>query len=172
MDPMSEFVSIRPAGVEKLPEIASLARAIWLICYRGIISPAQITYMLERMYSLEQLRADFSARVSFDLLFENGMALGFAAYGLGDSDPRECKLHKLYLLPSHQGRGYGSRLLRHVIAAARGRGCASLILNVNKNNATAIGVYKRHGFIVREKVVVDIGGGFVMDDYVMVLAID
>jgi GNAT superfamily N-acetyltransferase len=171
MEPMSEFISIRPAGVEELSEIASLARVIWPVCYRGIISPAQITYMLERMYSLEQLCADFAAGVSFDLLFEGGIALGFAAYGSGDSDPRECKLHKLYLLPSHQGRGYGSRLLRHVIAVARGRGFLSLALNVNKNNAKAIAVYKRHGFVVRAEVVVGIGGGFVMDDYVMVLAL-
>jgi len=27
--------------------------------------------------------------------------------------------------------------------------------------------YEKHGFAIRESVVVDIGGGFVMDDFVM-----
>ena len=51
--------------------------------------------------------------------------------------------------------------------AARARGCAALVLNVNKRNAQAIRAYERSGFTAREAVVVDIGGGFVMDDYVM-----
>jgi hypothetical protein len=38
---------------------------------------------------------------------------------------------------------------------------------VNKRNASAIAAYRKHGFDVRESVVKDIGGGFVMDDYIM-----
>jgi ribosomal protein S18 acetylase RimI-like enzyme len=38
---------------------------------------------------------------------------------------------------------------------------------VNKGNARAIAFYRKHGFDIAESVVVDIGGGFVMDDYVM-----
>ena len=42
-----------------------------------------------------------------------------------------------------------------------------LILSVNKRNARAIAAYKRNDFAVAESVVTDIGGGFVMDDYIM-----
>jgi hypothetical protein len=42
-----------------------------------------------------------------------------------------------------------------------------LVLNVNKRNEVAIAAYSRHGFTIRESVKNDIGGGFVMDDYVM-----
>jgi hypothetical protein len=38
---------------------------------------------------------------------------------------------------------------------------------VNKANARAIMAYKRNGFVITESVITDIGGGFVMDDYVM-----
>ncbi|MEO8488040.1 MAG: hypothetical protein ABI585_17060, partial [Betaproteobacteria bacterium] len=44
---------------------------------------------------------------------------------------------------------------------------ANLVLNVNKRNAKAIAAYRACGLATREDVVVDIGGGFVMDDYVM-----
>ena len=42
-----------------------------------------------------------------------------------------------------------------------------MILAVNKRNTTAIGSYRKYGFVVRESIVDDIGHGFVMDDYVM-----
>jgi ribosomal protein S18 acetylase RimI-like enzyme len=42
------------------------------------------------------------------------------------------------------------------------------VLAVNKSNRSAISAYLKHGFRVGDAVVKDIGGGFVMDDYIMV----
>ena len=39
---------------------------------------------------------------------------------------------------------------------------------MNKGNHRAIACYRRHGFVQEAPVVNDIGGGYVMDDYVMV----
>ena len=44
-------------------------------------------------------------------------------------------------------------------------GLRTLVLGVNKRNAKAIQAYRRNGFTVREEFVLDIGNGFVMDDY-------
>ena len=41
-----------------------------------------------------------------------------------------------------------------------------IILNVNKAN-NAKNVYESQGFTVRKELVLDIGGGYVMDDYIM-----
>ncbi len=38
---------------------------------------------------------------------------------------------------------------------------------MNKRNAQAIAAYRRNSFVIAESVITDIGGGFVMDDYVM-----
>jgi len=65
------------------------------------------------------------------------------------------------------GRGLGSRLLRHCEREVRAGGAHRLILSVNKRNARAIAAYRRNGFVIADSVVTDIGGGFVMDDYVM-----
>ena len=166
----AQGVLIRAARLEDLVTVRALAREIWPMCYRGIISAGQIAYMLERMYSLEQLRAEMAAGIAFDLLLEGQSPIGFASYG-GTETSGECKLHKLYLRPSHHGRGLGSLLLRHVIDAVKGRGFSTLILSVNKHNAAAIAAYRRNGFVTREEVVIDISGGFVMDDYVMALSL-
>jgi ribosomal protein S18 acetylase RimI-like enzyme len=51
---------------------------------------------------------------------------------------------------------------------ARELGCSAMMLAVNKNNRNAIAAYRKHGFHIDSSVVKDIGGGFVMDDYLMV----
>ena len=43
---------------------------------------------------------------------------------------------------------------------------SALELNVNKNNP-AIHFYKKLDFVISRQEVIDIGNGFVMDDYVM-----
>jgi RimJ/RimL family protein N-acetyltransferase len=58
-------------------------------------------------------------------------------------------------------------MLEHCAAEARRLGAHRLILAVNKQNTRAIAAYTRNGFAVAEAVVNDIGGGFVMDDYIM-----
>ena len=58
-------------------------------------------------------------------------------------------------------------MIARACEVARGQGCGWLTLAVNKNNASAIAAYLKHGFRIAEAVTKDIGGGFVMDDYVM-----
>ncbi len=157
---------IRVAAAD-LPAIAKLAGVIWRACYPGIITHEQIDYMLARMYSLEMLRAEICSQgIRYDQLLVDGKPSGFASYGPA-SEPGVMKLHKLYLLPEMHGCGLGSRLLQHVEREVRaGAGCR-LILSVNKRNARAIIAYQRNGFVIVNSVVTDIGGGFVMDDYIM-----
>ena len=67
----------------------------------------------------------------------------------------------------YHGTGIGARALAEVERLAREKGAHRLVLNVNKHNDKAIKAYQRAGWTVAEVVVVDIGNGFVMDDYVM-----
>ncbi len=123
--------------------------------------------MLARMYAPDTLRAEIHSQgIRYDLLLVDGKPAGFASYG-PTSEPGVMKLHKLYLLPELHGRGLGSRMLEHCECEIRAAGACRLILSVNKRNDQAIAAYRRNGFIVAESVVTDIGGGFVMDDYVM-----
>lgn len=155
------------AREEDLPIIAELADVIWHACYPGIISSEQIDYMLSRMYALDTMRDEIrSRRIRYDLLRVDGESAGFASCG-PTSNPGEMKLHKLYLVPELHGQGLGSRLLQHVEQEVRSSGAHRLTLSVNKRNGKAVAAYKRNGFAIAESVVTDIGGGFVMDDYIM-----
>jgi GNAT superfamily N-acetyltransferase len=160
-------LQIIPAIGEHLPAISELGGVIWRACYPGIITTEQIDYMLARMYSPDVLCDEIRSQgIRYDQLLVDGKPAGFASYG-PTSEPGVMKLHKLYLLPEMQGCGLGSRLLQHVEGEVRTGGARRLILSVNKRNAKAITAYKRNGFVIAESVVTDIGGGFVMDDYIM-----
>jgi diamine N-acetyltransferase len=161
-------VTIESARRDELPQIQRLAGIIWRGHYPGIITDAQIEYMLERGYSLPALqRLADTPGYRFDLMKVDGTPVGFASY-FPAAEPATMKLDRIYLLPECHGQGLGRRLIDHVAAVARAAGCTTLILTVNKGNAKAIAFYGRVGFTIREATVVDIGSGFVMDDYVLV----
>ena len=163
----ADQVQMLPAAEDHLPALAELAGVIWRQHYPGIISNAQIDYMLAKMYSLETLREEMQAQgIRFVRLLVADRFVGFAAYGPAP-EPCVMKLHKCYLLPEMHGRGLGSLLLEHCERAARELGAWRLILAVNKRNTKAIAAYQRNGFIVAESVITDFGSGFVMDDYIM-----
>ena len=157
-------MNILPANPEHVADIARLAEIVWRAHYPGIISKEQIDYMLAKMYDLDALRREMADGIAYLRAVEGDRMLGFASYGPAG---KELKLHKLYVDPSHQRRGIGRALLDHVARASQGR---TLVLAVNKRNRQAITAYQKHGFVIRESMVVDIGSGFVMDDYLMVMA--
>lgn len=160
-------VQILPAMEEHLPALAELAGVIWRQHYPGIISPAQIDYMLAKMYSLATLREEICSQgIQFERLLVNSQFVGFASYGLAP-EPGVMKLHKCYLLPEMHRHGLGSLLLQHCEREVRRHGARRLVLAVNKLNTKAVAAYQRNGFRIAESVVTDFGSGFVMDDYIM-----
>jgi ribosomal protein S18 acetylase RimI-like enzyme len=132
-----------------------------------VIRSAQIEYMLERGYALPILEGFLEGNDrGLELATVDGALAGFAAWYVTD-DGSEAKLDKLYVLQSQQRLGVGGRLIARVGELAQAAGARTLLLNVNKRNAQAIRAYEKHGFAIRDAVVVDIGGGYVMDDFVM-----
>ncbi len=157
---------IEPLAAADVEAVATLARAIWQAHYPGIISSAQIEYMLAQRYDPAGIRAELAqAEVWWFVLRMDGEIVAYMA--LQKEGDAALKIDKLYVRPDLQRRGCGGRLLAHAEALARREVCSELVLAVNRGNTKAIAAYRKHGFAVREAVAKDIGGGFVMDDYLM-----
>lgn len=164
---MSQAIQICEACIEDLPQIQKLAHAIWRTCYPGIITAGQIEYMLERDYNLETLEREITEEgICFERLIIDVESIGFASHGPTDR-PGEIKIHKLYVHQEHQRQGYGGRLLEHIATRSSSEGISTLVLAVNKQNIQAVNAYRKYGFRQREAVVVDIGSGYVMDDFIL-----
>ena len=165
---MERPVRIEPLKDADVERLAALAREIWYAHYPAIISTAQIEYMLEQRYRPATVRAELEQDgLWWDKLMVGPEMAGFASYFL-TAAAGEMKLDKLYVHPRQQRRGYGGLMVARACEVARSRACDRLVLAVNKNNGSAIAAYLKHGFRIADAVTKDIGGGFVMDDYIMV----
>jgi len=163
-------VRIRPLALDDIDDLRELAGTIWRAHYPGIITRAQIEYMLAERYAPDVLRAEIGQDdLWWDLLLDGGVSRGYASYFMTER-AGELKLDKLYVHPQCQRRGYGAMMLERVLGHARAVGCTRVILAVNKHNANAIAAYRKWGFAIEQAVVNDIGSGFVMDDFIMTRA--
>lgn len=159
---------IRNAGTGDIALIRELTWQVWPQTYAAILSASQIEYMLEMMYSERSLQEQMESGAQFIILYENDNPVGFASYQL--MQPGLYKLHKLYVLPSQQGKGAGRRLIDHIIERiSEGNPCA-LQLQVNRNNKAKL-FYEKAGFKTIREVQFDIGEGYIMDDYIMELSL-
>jgi diamine N-acetyltransferase len=163
-------LAIRSASEVKIPELRELAERIWRESYAEMLTPAQIDYMLAWMYAPETIAREMQEGVIWETAWLDGEMIGFHSC-TPEPEARRCKLNKLYLRPDRQGLGLGQQLLDHVHALAAQAGARQVWLQVNKRNARAIRAYERAGYEVERSAISDIGGGFVMDDFIMTRAI-
>ena len=163
------MLTFHTAGAEDIPTLRALADRIWRASYAAMISREQMAYMLEWMYAAETIRREVSEGVFWEIVRLEGEDAGYLSVTFGADG--SAKLHKLYLLPELQGKGHGQAMLAHIFAVASERGMREVRLQVNKGNVRAQRAYERYGFGHIEEAVFDIGGGYVMDDYIMARAV-
>ena len=145
--------------------VAGLARGIWREYYTPIIGAGQVAFMLEKFQSVAAISRRISCGDWYFLIYFEGRAVGYI--GL-ERRRNSLFLSKLYLVKSVRGKGLGRRAVAFVFAFAAARGLSAVRLTVNRHNVAAIAAYQRTGFTCVGKAIADIGGGYVMDDYVFV----
>jgi N-acetylglutamate synthase-like GNAT family acetyltransferase len=156
---------LRKATLEDIPTIQEIAEEAWRPTYGHILTEEQTLYMIPMMYNTELISSQIEL---FSMLEVDAKAIGYCAFEkLTDT---EGKLHKLYLRPSLKQKGAGTFIINEISHQARALGLESIILNVNKYNS-AVDFYHKKGFTKDREMILDIGNGYVMDDYVMRLAL-
>ncbi|MBL7737619.1 MAG: GNAT family N-acetyltransferase [Chitinophagaceae bacterium] len=157
-------LSIRKAYPADIPLIRDLTYKVWPQTYSAILSKEQIDYMLNSMYSKPSLQSQMQKGDQFVLAYNGNEPVGFASFALTGS--HTYKLHKIYVLPSQQGKGTGKFIIDQLSNAMKAKGASMLQLNVNRNNP-AKSFYEKIGFAVIKEEDIDIGSGYFMNDYVM-----
>jgi ribosomal protein S18 acetylase RimI-like enzyme len=158
------LLRIVDADLSSIPLIRDLTFRIWPQTYRGILSDAQIEYMLDMMYSESSLEKQIISGAQFIFVYDADVPVGFASYQ--EIEPAVYKLHKIYILPGQQGKGTGKFVIGNIIDRIKNKGAKSLQLQVNKNNK-AKSFYERLGFSEVDRIKLDIGNGYFMDDFIM-----
>ena len=155
---------IRTANSTDIPIIRSIAENTWPDAYSNILSPEQLPYMLNLMYSDDALQHQMKNGHQFYIAVINEKPIGFAS--VSNEGNNVFQLNKLYILPNTQKTGVGKSLIQIIIEHAKQNGGAQIMLRVNKQNKAKL-FYERQGFRILNESILELEHGFVMDDYIM-----
>ena len=158
---------IRRAAIEDIPVIRGMAEIVFPETYKEILSPNQIDYMMEWMYSEKSLRQQISSEGHiYYIAYHDGQPAGYLSLQQEGEDTFH--LQKLYVLPTYQGIHLGQRLFEQAIAAIKElhpTPC-QMRLNVNRWNK-AFTFYQKMGMTKVDEGDFAIGNGYYMNDYIM-----
>ena len=161
------MITISEAGLSDIKTIQKITNITWPVTYGEILSQAQLDYMLGLFYSDEALSKQIQNKEQlFYLISDENAVIGFIGIEHNHKSEAITKIHKVYLLPETQGKGYGRIVFDEIEKMASENNSTALLLNVNRFN-TALNFYKKIGFEIKETVDIEIGNGYLMEDYVM-----
>lgn len=170
-DEQSTDIRLVRAQKHDIDDLAAMAAVIWPEAFADMITRAQIDYMLEHIQSAAAMHRQMDDGMHYHFVYRGDERVGYAGV-IHDADAAESKLSKLYILAAHRNGQIAKAALDQICDESRRASSRTLSLTVNKGNARAIRFYEKHGFQTTREIVMDIGGGFVMDDYVMAVALD
>lgn len=165
MEVIMSYLEIRKAvSREDAASISGLAAAIWREHYTPMIGPSQVEYMLTNLQSVDNIEEQMSKGENYYMAYLYGRLIGYMDI---KSEDDGIFLSKIYIEKDFRGRGIADQFFGLIIDEARKARKKKITLRVNKGNITSIAIYKKLGYEIEGELVTDIGGGFVMDDYVM-----
>ena len=161
------FTLKRVLSLEQVERVVQLANVIWTEHYRPIIGQSQVDYMLRHFQSASAIANEINnINNHYYLLYGNGEPVGYVGVKI---ETQSLFLSKIYVLSSERGKGFGNKAITFIRELATSKQLSKITLTVNKGNIDTIAAYKRIGFKITGEICMDIGGGYVMDDYQMAL---
>lgn len=163
----------RQATINDITSIRAMAEVVFRETYREILSPAQMEYMIEMMYSEESLHRQMTRRGDVFFVEEDRGYVSIRPDGTAEDGRPRFHLEKIYVMPDGQGTGLGRQLFQLACGWAKEQagGAPALVeLNVNRGNP-AVGFYEHLGMVRARSGDFPIGNGFYMNDYIMALDI-
>jgi GNAT superfamily N-acetyltransferase len=134
--PSGSPLVVRPAATADVSALAEIRNASWRSAYVGILPDSELRRMTDRRSQL-LIHETLRRRGSFALLVED--AAGPFGYTLAGPQPRRIlpfrgEVYELYLHPSRQRRGAGTRLLTSTLWELSTRGLTPAMLWVLERN--------------------------------------
>ncbi len=160
-------MSIRRATLNDIEAIQKVAKETWPITFESILSPVQIDYMLNWMYNSEILGKTIQLENNVFWLYEiENKVVAFTGIEHNYQSEAITRIHKIYVSPEAQGQKIGLQLINFIAQEAIKHNSSRLNLNVNRYN-NAVKFYEHIGFQIIDEENIDIGNGFLMEDFVM-----
>lgn len=159
--------SIRKATTNDIHLIHEMAWVVFPHTYKEILTPEQIDYMMEWMYSEDSLHKQMEEDGHiYYLAFKGDEPAGYLS--IQPEGEHVFHLQKIYVLPSFQRMKLGKQLFEQAIKAIKELHPApcQMRLNVNRQNK-ALAFYERMGMVKVDEGDFPIGNGYYMNDFIM-----
>lgn len=159
--------NIRKATTNDIHLIHEMAWVVFPHTYKEILTPEQIDYMMEWMYSEDSLHKQMEEDGHiYYLAFKGDAPAGYLS--IQPEGEHVFHLQKIYVLPSFQGMKLGKQLFGQAIKAIKELHPApcQMRLNVNRQNK-ALAFYERMGMVKVDEGDFPIGNGYYMNDFIM-----
>jgi ribosomal protein S18 acetylase RimI-like enzyme len=160
------MIEITEATSQDLPLIRQLAEQTFHVTYLPLQPKEKVDYLFDLMYNPASLAEQMKNGQRFILAKDETGYQGYASYEINCKKIGLTKIHKIYVLPTAQGKGVGKKLINAIAKLALKNKNQALSLNVYRKNP-AIEFYEKLGFEKVDEVDIDVGNGFTMNDYVM-----
>ena len=166
------MLSFRNATIHDISLIRSLADGVWQRTYATILSPEQIDYMFDMMYSPSSIAMQMQEKHHhFIIIYRNDTPCAYISIEpLGNA---RYNFQKIYAISQVHGTGVGRYMIEQACLwvqcqeeARQYEGDIVIELFVNRANP-AVDFYKHMGFDIVGTRDHDIGNGFFMNDYIM-----
>ncbi len=154
----------------EISAVERLARAIWTEHFSPIIGRHQVEYMLEKFQSAAAIQGYLAEGYKYYLVDFDGTSVGYIGL-LAKTHKGELFLSKFYLLSDYRGKGLGRQMMENVKVLAQQNGLKKILLNTNKKNNDTIRFYEKFGFVKLRSDVIELGSGYVADDWLMEMVV-
>jgi ribosomal protein S18 acetylase RimI-like enzyme len=139
-------IAIRSWLKTDLETIRTITWTTWVDAYGSFIPEADLRSYFDRVYTIAELSTLLASPYFRGLIAETDAgAAGYAKVTFSPEEAR-CYLSSLYVLPSCQGKGIGTLLLREAEGHALAFGMNAVWLGVMVQNTPTLRWYERIGF--------------------------
>ncbi|WP_417671281.1 GNAT family N-acetyltransferase [Roseibium sp.] len=142
----TDFIDLRAATASDSDALATIHSAAWLGAYRGLLNGVDLDRLIARRPP-QWWRQALARGVQIKVLQVGGETVGYGTYGPCRLSSLGCEgeIYELYLLPEHQGLGFGKQLFRAIQQELANRHLSGLAVQVLTLNDPAKAFYRALG---------------------------
>ncbi|MGA9648954.1 GNAT family N-acetyltransferase [Pedobacter sp.] len=126
--------NIKVATVYDVEDIWTIIERTWLESSISALAKSELIKLLNITHSTQRIKTEIqNNHQRYILVMEKDFAVAFASYSASQNYPHNFRIHKLYNLPSVEGKGYNKVLISYIERLAMDRGCHKLSVVVKEN---------------------------------------
>jgi ribosomal protein S18 acetylase RimI-like enzyme len=136
-------LQIRSATDQDIGAVRNVLVETWHATYDAFYGADKVEEITSRWHAIDALTQQLALpKTAYLVADRDGQIIATSL--AREMEPGLVLLSRIYVLPSEQGRGTGTRLLQKSLAAFPS--AKTVRLQVDPNNVSAIRFYERHGF--------------------------